>query len=135
MSLDVYLVADLTAFKVAADFLDDHGVCADVALYLRHTDERHEFYSANVTHNLNRMAEVVGIYEPLWRPEEVGIHYARQLIEPITEGLRKLRAEPEMYQQYNPANGWGHYDGFVAFVEKYLAACVKYPFAAVEVSR
>ena len=30
-------------------------------------------YSANITHNLGKMAEEAGIYKHLWRPEEIGI--------------------------------------------------------------
>ena len=30
-------------------------------------------FEANVTHNLNRMAEAAGFYKEVWRPEEIGI--------------------------------------------------------------
>jgi len=43
-------------------------------------------YSANITHNLNEMAGAAGIYKYLWRPEEVGIYYAENLIDPFTKG-------------------------------------------------
>ena len=39
-----------------------------------------EVYSANITHNLGLMAEEAGIYQPLWRPEELGIKTAAGLI-------------------------------------------------------
>ena len=39
-----------------------------------------EVYSANITHNLNRMAMEAGIYECLWRPDEHGITKAAQII-------------------------------------------------------
>ena len=32
-------------------------------------------------------------------------------------------------------NGWGMYEHFVPFVEKYLEACKEYPDAVIEVSR
>lgn len=32
---------------------------------------RAELFSANITHNLSRMAAAAGIYECLWRPEEM----------------------------------------------------------------
>lgn len=34
------------------------------------TLHRVELFEANITHNLNKMAKEVGIYEYLWRPDE-----------------------------------------------------------------
>lgn len=92
-------------------------------------------YSANITHNLGRMASEAGIYRALWRPDEDGLVKAAQLIDRLREGLRWLRTRPEYFQQFNPENGWGDYDGLVRFTELYLAACEKYPDADVQVSR
>jgi len=94
-----------------------------------------EVYSRNITHNLNKMAEAAGIYMHLWRPEEIGIEKAEQLIAPLTEGLEKLKAEPEHYKQFNAPNGWGMYEHFVPFVEDYLEACVGNPDAEVRAHR
>ena len=94
-----------------------------------------EVYSANITHNLNKMAEAAGIYEALWRPEEIGITQAGQLIEPLSIGLEKLKADPMYYSQFNAVNGWGTYENFVPFVEKYLEACQANPDAQVSVWR
>lgn len=94
-----------------------------------------EVYQANVTHNLNKMAEAAGIYEACWRPEEIGVTKAGQLIPLLTVGLRKMKAQPDYFAQFNPANGWGTYEGFVRWVEGYLAACEQYPEAEVSVSR
>ena len=92
-------------------------------------------YSANITHNLNKMADAAGIYKELWRPEEIGITKAHQLIAPLTDGLARLRAEPDKYRAFNPPNGWGSYEGLVRFVEDYLNACGMEPDADVRVSR
>jgi hypothetical protein len=94
-----------------------------------------EVYWANITHNLNKMAMEAGIYEALWRPEEIGIEKAEQLIEPLTVGLEKLKADPVYFEQFNASNGWGMYEHFVPFVEKYLEACKANPDANVMVSR
>jgi len=90
-------------------------------------------FAANITHNLNKMAEAAGIYKALWRPEELGIKTAGELIEPLREGLRILKADPEDFEQYNPANGWGSYRDFVPWVEKYLVACEENPKSEVRV--
>jgi hypothetical protein len=97
--------------------------------------ETDEVYSANITHNLITMAEKAGIYEHLWRPDEINITKASQLIEPLKEGLDKLKSEPDKYKKFNPENGWGNYEGLVRFVENYLNACIEYPDADVDVSR
>jgi len=94
-----------------------------------------EIYNGNITHNLNTMADAAGLYKPLWRPEEVGITKAEQLIPLLTEGLARLKAEPAKYREHNPQNGWGSYEGLIRFVEEYLNACGENPEAAVEVSR
>ena len=92
-------------------------------------------FEANVTHNLSRMADAVGLYKPLWRPEELGITKAGDLIEPLSEGLRLLKADPERCKKYNPKNGWGTYEEFVVVVERYLLACMQHPDGEVSVNR
>lgn len=94
-----------------------------------------EVFEANITHNLNTMASEAGIYKFLWRPEEVGVSRAKQLIEPLERGLERLQAEPDKYKKFNPGNHWGSYEGLIRFVEKYLAACREHPDAVVRVSR
>ena len=94
-----------------------------------------ELYWANITHNLNTMAIEAGIYKELWRPEELGIKLAGQLIEPLSLGLKRLEEEPERYKKFNPENGWGSYEGLIAFVSRYLRACIKNPEAEVSISR
>lgn len=94
-----------------------------------------EVYWANITHNLGEMAEAAGIYKHLWRPEELGITQAGLLIEPLEEGLAKLKADPEHFEKFNSPNGWGLYKHFVPFVEKYLEACRENPTASIRISR
>lgn len=98
-------------------------------------DERECVYEANVTHNLNRMADAAGIYEALWRPDEMGITKACDLVPLLKAGLEKLAADPEHFKTFNPTNGWGSYEGLVEFVAAYLQACERYPTADVRVSR
>lgn len=89
----------------------------------------------NITHNLNSMAEDAGIYKHLWRPEEIAISKARQLIAPLTEGLALLESDPERFRKFNPKNGWGDYEGLVKFVRAYLEACTENPDAEISISR
>ena len=92
-----------------------------------------EVFTANITHNLVKMAEEAGIYECLWRPDELGITQAESLIKLLSEGLRKLKRDPERFLPLNPPNGWGSYDDFVPWLERYLIACITYPEAKVSV--
>jgi hypothetical protein len=92
-------------------------------------------YSANVTHNLNKMAEAAGVYEAVWRPDEIGIKYASELAPFLEDGIEELKSAPLFYKNFNPKNGWGSYDQFVGWLERYLEACKENPDALVEVWR
>lgn len=105
-----------------------------VAMFDAEEDEV-QVFSANITHNLNTMADNAGIYRYLWRPEELEITHANQLIEPLQKGLLRLQKHREHFEQFNPSNGWGTYEGLVEFVQEYLHACVRYPEAEIYVSR
>jgi len=118
MSLDVYLTDKRAACK--------H--CGRAA-------EEVEIYSANITHNLNVMAEEAGIYKHLWRPEENGITKAKQLIKPLRAAVAAMKSDPPRFEKHNAANGWGTYKVFLPWIEEYLAACERNPHAYVSVSR
>ena len=92
------------------------------------------YYSANITHNLNKMAEAAGIYSALWRPDEIKAEYAEDIIGVLETGLAKLKSDPKYYHQFDSPNGWGLYVHFVPFVEGILAACRAYPKAVIRVS-
>ena len=116
--------------------------------------ETNELFSANITHNLAEMASEAGVYDALWRPYRLKGEYvetdnyddemkfensqvisAKELIDPMREGLHKLKSDPDKYEKFNPENGWGSYDGLIRFIEKYLNACYENQSANVEVSR
>jgi hypothetical protein len=94
-----------------------------------------QVYTANVTHNLGAMASEAGIYKHLWRPEEVGVTHAWQLIEPLRTAIAMLRDDPARFSAFNPANGWGSYDTFVPWLESLLEACESNPQAVFSIWR
>ncbi len=120
-----------------------------------YTEDTEQVYWANITHNLNTMAGEAGIYEALWRPhrlkegynisendhqaewkfEEENTTLAKDIIPLLEKGLSDLKTRPEYFEKFNSPNGWGMYEHFVPFVEKYLEACKEYPDAIIEVSR
>lgn len=125
MSLDVYLNGK--TYNVPC-------ICGECG----HEHERQEienFFSANITHNLGKMAEAAGIYKHLWRPEEIGITKASQLIEPLESGITLMEAKPDHFKKFNAPNGWGLYEHFMPWLREYLEACKKYPDATINVSR
>lgn len=97
-----------------------------------HCGHAPEGFSQNITHNLGKMANEVGLYGPLWRPEKSGIKHARQLIEPLELGINELKSRPVHYDQFNAENGWGTREQFVPWLEKLLDACKANPTATVE---
>lgn len=110
----------------------------DISLYydVVDCDEKHNVYSANITHNLNTMAEAAGIYKALWRPEELSeVSYAGDLVPLLEAGLEKLESNPVIFKEYNPANGWGSYELLVEFVKGVLNACRDYPKSKLGISR
>lgn len=107
----------------------------DVTLIYQMDGNEIDVFSSNITHNLGTMAEYAGIYKACWRPEEIGATKAKDIAPLLADGLAKLKANPEAYEQFNAKNGWGLYQHFVPWVEEYLAACQKYPNAELRVSR
>lgn len=146
MSLDVYLTLDDEYIETDGIYIRENGETRKISaaefsekfpgmVPVVVKSEGEEVYWRNITHNLNRMADEAGVYDACWRPDEIGITVAAQLIEPLEKGLALLRSDPERFKAFNPSNGWGNYDGLVAFVESYLSACREYPRAKVYASR
>jgi hypothetical protein len=81
------------------------------------------------------MAQAAGLYQVLWRPEELGITKASELVLALRIGLAWLESDPARFTPFNGLNGWGLYEDFVPFVRSYLKACQSSPQATVVVSR
>jgi len=97
--------------------------------------DKETIYTSNITHNLTGMAEEAGIYKHLWRPEELHIKKASELIDPLIEGLSKMLREPERFRKFNAPNGCGSYEDFIQFVQEYIIACADNPNSEVETWR
>lgn len=125
MSLDVYL-------ETGEERIEPCEYCGGTG---QHNRGRQRLYESNITHNLGRMAEAAGIYQACWRPEELGITKAKELIPLLRDGLEKLMRAPKTFEKFNSSNGWGLYKHFVPWVQAYLVACEDHPEADVSVSR
>jgi hypothetical protein len=151
VSLDVYLRMPglVTAKESGGIFIRENGETREISReewderfpgreplrMLEVTDDSGEVFEANITHNLGRMADAAGVYDCCWRPEEHGFTHARQLIEPLRQAVAAMRADPEKFRAHDSPNGWGKYEHFLPWLERYLAACEEYPDAEVRVSR
>jgi len=94
-----------------------------------------QVFEANITHNLGAMAREAGIYTYLWRPEELDITKAGELVEPLRTGMAAMCAEPSKFEALNASNGWGTYEQFLPWIAKYFEACAANPDATVRASR
>lgn len=103
-------------------------------------------FSQNITHNLGKMAAAVefgvdadeiglNLYHVLWRPDEHGFKFARDISSLLDIGWNILLSDPETFRKFNPENGWGDYDGLCNFVYEYRNACWETPDAELRVSR
>ena len=94
-----------------------------------------ELFWRNITHNLGKMASEAGIYQACWRPEELKISKACELVPLLRAGIARLVADPEHFKQWDASNGWGRYQHLLDFAREYLAACEANPTATIRVSR
>lgn len=119
MSLDIYLIRKKYVSYNQVDW----------------ETEEETVFETNITHNLNRMASEVGIYEAIWQPYENGFDLASSIVPVLENGIGLLKSDPEKYKAFNPSNGWGSYDIFVPWLERLLEACKEYPNTKIIVSR
>ena len=98
-------------------------------------EEGEELFWKNITHNLAEMANVVGIYRHLWRPEELNITKAEELIKPLKVGIDELLHDSKKYKQYSASNGWGTYEQFIPWLIELKAGCEEFPNATIHISR
>ena len=92
-------------------------------------------FDYNITHNLTDMAKEANLHQCLWRPEEIDIKIAKDLVQPLKAGLKLLEDDPERFRKFDPYDGWGNYDDLVEFVRLYLLACEQNPESEIWVSR
>ena len=119
----------------------------------RLTEPTNEVLWINITHNLGEMASKVpvgdvvvdkeyrNLYYLMWRPDEFFknvIHDEIRLIDVrryLEEAFLYLLSHEKELSEYNPENGWGHYENFVYVLPQYIRACYKWPNAIVSISR
>lgn len=51
----------------------------------------------------------------------------------LSLAINRMKDNPDIYKPMNPANGWGDYEGAIAFLEAILGYCEKLPDATIHV--
>lgn len=98
-------------------------------------------FDANITHNLGKMADQVKLsngmtlYQVLWRPDENGLKYARDMVDLLQEGWLAVLRDHDSLVQFNPDNSWGSVEALEKFLYNYRIACWDNPSAELRVSR
>ena len=147
MSLDIYLkVTEPISITRTGIFVRRNGkteeLSYDEAVSLYPDCEINEYigetdivFHGNITHNLGKMAKHVGVYNHLWKPDDVGVIYANELIFPLRKGIHQMKINPDKYKEFNPDNGWGTYENLLELMENYLNKCYEYPDSIIQISR
>lgn len=125
---------ELTVEEIPIYFPD-----ADMSQFENNHYETNVVYKANITHNLNNMADEVGLYEVLWHPNrlfpEGHVIKAHDILPIMIKGFTELLLQKGRLVPLEVENkGWGTYDGLVSFVYNYIRACQEHPNATVVAS-
>lgn len=84
----------------------------------------------DVTYNLGKMLRAAG-----WPGWDFWVGKLGEQAAPLLRGiLLDLVADPVRFQKFNPGNGWGDYEGAVAFVLRFAVECAEHPEAAIGAS-
>ena len=83
-----------------------------------------EVFDTNITHNLSRMWDVVGVYDALYESEG---KRPGDYIEVLRAGVADMEANPDKYEALNSPNGWGTYKHALPWLKEVLAAYEQYP--------
>jgi hypothetical protein len=85
----------------------------------------------NITHNLAPMFREAGVD---WHEYRDGEQHASVLLREVAHALTRMADEPARFKALNPPNGWGNYDGALAFLVRLAVDCLRHPDAIVRVS-
>lgn len=91
-------------------------------------------FNRSLTHNMLEMATHAGLYDAVWRPDNISATIALHLIEPLTMGLIELTVNKKIHETYTHPKG-GNIDMITKHVAMYLRACRENPTAKIVISR
>ncbi|MEV7014073.1 hypothetical protein [Streptosporangium sp. NPDC051022] len=78
---------------------------------------------------------------PMWMEALNGVRLAEfhrapcsEAAGPLAEAVTRMEATPAIYQAMNPENGWGNYEGALAYLRRLAEACAKHPKCRIYIS-
>jgi len=83
-------------------------------------DMSHTVYSGNYTHNVSPMWHRAGCLDVLYESRGAAVPDVLPVLE---AALIAMRSEPDAYRAMNPPNGWGSYDGAIAWLDRLVSEC------------
>lgn len=92
-----------------------------------------DLWENNITHNLARMADEVGLYTVIWECKQ-GTQ-AKTIIPELIKGIALLKLDPDKYRVFDAKNGWGKYENLIEFFESFLDACKSLPESYIKISK
>lgn len=110
MSLDIWL-------KIDVDTGGDHPV--DITLY-----------DDNYTHNVTPMWRKAGVFEALYKSNG---KQAGEILDVLDCGIEHMISHADEYEELNPSNEWGSYEGALWFLKSFASACHRHPNAIIGV--
>lgn len=90
--------------------------------------------SLNITNNLIDFAIALNCYECIWKPKNLNIITAYQLLPHLYEAYYNVIKYGDIYLSLLPKNGWGTKEQFLNFIDQYIEACITYPNTLIETS-
>jgi hypothetical protein len=83
----------------------------------------------NYTYNISGMHEKAMGY----RLSQLNGKSVKDIIPILREGIKQMQDNPEVYKAMNPENGWGNYEGALAYLQTILDNAVKHPATFLDV--
>lgn len=145
MSLDVYVKFKKKECVCYNDTVSPYG--STVKIVPNRHEEETDTWWANITHNMNKMADAIPVstnddrvsatlYDYVWRPEERSEKVdSTVMLRVLTEGINCMVSHRKELLKFNPENGWGSYDAFLKWLINYKEVCEDHPGCEVYVSR
>jgi hypothetical protein len=109
MSLDIYFFKKGFDIQKSRDDIDATytrlQAIKEELEQLENAYDEAKLSSLNITHNLNKMAQAVGLYDVLWNPEKIGITTASQMIAPLEKGIKVSPNSVKLYSTFGGTTG------------------------------
>lgn len=56
-----------------------------------------------------------------------------EAVGPLAEAVKRMEADPDKYREMEPGNGWGDYEGALAYLRRLAEACATHPKCTIAI--